>query len=284
MIRKRLIFSLALALNVGAASLAAAAPAIPISTDGSDPHAWDMNRDGWISAPANHQIIFENEIIRVSSVKVPKQEAEPFHIHPYYSVLVIDVPYGTGYEQDITGAKANSSLILHSEPPIVNLQPPQALHSIKNEGDVNGHLTRVEFKTGAFPIEVLRPWVAGKAPRSTDGSDPAAWPKAQDAASAAGETNRVIYQDANVRVVSVTVAPGAEEAYHHHAYPAVVIVDKPATTVDRAQAGAAKSDAETKMPHVYLQPATAAHSLRNTDTRPLHLIRVEFLNGFPPGA
>src|ERR1022692_3098866 len=62
----------------------------PISTDGSDPAKWDRNLDGPIKAPGNHKIIFENANVRVQSETVPPGTVEPYHLDPYYSILVID--------------------------------------------------------------------------------------------------------------------------------------------------------------------------------------------------
>jgi hypothetical protein len=272
------------ALACAAAALAASAwAAAPLSTDGTDPKTWDPKMDGTIAAPGNHQVIFENDAVRIDTVMVWRRAAEPYHMHPHYSVLVIDTPYGTGLDRDITGAKAPTVMIDSIAPPVVNIQPAQALHSIRNDGDVNGHLIRVEFKTDVVPTKVERPWAPGAMPKSSDGTDPASWPEALDAQREAGAFEKIMWQSDKIRVLSITVPAGAEEPYHHDAYPAVVIVDTPASGEDRARSGQSVTFRSGKA-RVYLEPPKAMHAIRNTDTKPLHITRIEFLKGFPPGA
>lgn len=128
----------------------------PISTDGSNPKTWDTKTDGPVAAPGNHQIIFENENIRIMSVTVLPGTKEPYHAHMKCSVLVFDSPAKiTDYNKD--GA-ATSRVLWAAIPwqgedapknvPFVGLQPPQAVHSIANNDTHPLHLTRIEMKKG----------------------------------------------------------------------------------------------------------------------------------------
>jgi hypothetical protein len=45
-------------------------------------------------------------------------------------------------------------------------------------------------------------------PRSTDGTDPKGWDPALDAVKAGARNHVVIYEDKEIRVLSVTVEPG----------------------------------------------------------------------------
>src|SRR5580692_1490794 len=85
------------------ATLALAQSQAPISTDGSDPAKWDRKLDGLIAAPSNHKILFENDNIRVQSVNIPPGTEEPYHLHPYYSVLVIDSLPAKAMDRDAKG-------------------------------------------------------------------------------------------------------------------------------------------------------------------------------------
>jgi predicted metal-dependent enzyme (double-stranded beta helix superfamily) len=96
----------------------------------------------------------------------------------------------------------------------------------------------------------------------------------------------VIYEDNEVRVLSVKVAPGEKEVPHHHRWPSVIVfVDAPKRE-NRDAAGNLipdRSSPEEKRasPMVVRMPAQAAHSVTNLDTTSLHLIRIEYKNGFP---
>jgi predicted metal-dependent enzyme (double-stranded beta helix superfamily) len=61
---------------------------------------------------------------------------------------------------------------------------------------------------------------------SMDGTDPATWDPALDGVLAAPENHKVLYEDEAIRVISVTIAPGAIEKPHHHCLPAVFVVDR----------------------------------------------------------
>jgi hypothetical protein len=61
---------------------------------------------------------------------------------------------------------------------------------------------------------------------SMDGTDPASWDPALDGVLAAPENHTVLYEDEAIRVISVSIAPGAIEKPHHHCLPAVFVVDR----------------------------------------------------------
>ena len=76
-----------------------------------------------------------------------------------------------------------------------------------------------------------------------DGADPATWDPALDAVTAAPRNHTVLYEDAVIRVLAVSVAPGETENPHHHRWPSVMIFDRTAkirdlcsTCVDRPRA------------------------------------------------
>jgi hypothetical protein len=46
-----------------------AARDIPISTDGSDPKSWDPALDGVLAAPAHHDVVYEDDNVRVMKAR-----------------------------------------------------------------------------------------------------------------------------------------------------------------------------------------------------------------------
>ncbi len=128
---------------------------------------------------------------------------------------------------------------------------------------------------------------AEEAPRSTDGSDPRGWDPAQDATRAAGRNHQVVFEDGDVRVLSVTIAPGEVEALHHHQWPSVIVYVNRAPSDNRDARGNvipsnARTGAPQEQPVVVRLPPEAAHSITNKGDTPIRLIRIEYKHGFPP--
>ncbi len=122
-------------------------------------------------------------------------------------------------------------------------------------------------------------------PVSTDGTDPSTWNLKLDATRAAPKNHKVIFENADIRVLSVSVQPGEQEALHHHRRPSVMVIDSLVKLEDYdASAEPIKLPLPEKpeLPLVLRLPPQAAHSIRNVDSRPFHAIRIEFNNGFPP--
>lgn len=125
----------------------------------------------------------------------------------------------------------------------------------------------------------------GKLPISTDGSDPATWDPKLEAMTAAPHNHTLLYEDENVRVISVLVPPGSEEPYHFHKYYSVLVVDRHTHIEDREASGKPGFPVFIESLHsplVITQPPQALHSIKNLDTKPAHLTRIEFKHGFPP--
>jgi quercetin dioxygenase-like cupin family protein len=139
----------ALVLLVAATGPAAAQ--MPPGTDGSDPRGWDPTLEAVRAAPGNHQVIFENDSIRVLSVTVQPGEREPVHHHPYPSVLILDALTRL-VDYDANGREQKLPLPEKFEPPMVLRMPAQAAHAVHNVDSKTFHLVRIEFKKG-FPVQ-----------------------------------------------------------------------------------------------------------------------------------
>ncbi len=123
-------------------------------------------------------------------------------------------------------------------------------------------------------------------PISTDGTDPRTWNPKQDALVSGKKNHVVIFEDSEIRVLSVTVAPGEVEIPHHHQWPSVIVYDRPVKSENRDGKGQLipskqPTGDKTELPRIIRVPPEALHSVANLDTKPLHLTRVEFKNGFP---
>ena len=103
----------------------------------------------------------------------------------------------------------------------------------------------------------------------------------------AGES-QVLYEDEAIRVISVSIAPGAIEKPHHHCLPAVFVVDRLVRVRDFN--GATGEEIPLPIPKDAPLPITVKflpqplHYVENLDTRPFHATRIEFKHGFPTGS
>jgi len=122
---------------------------------------------------------------------------------------------------------------------------------------------------------------------SMDGSDPATWDPSLDAVLAAPENHTVLYEDDMIRVISVSVAPGATEKPHHHRFPSVFVIDRMVKVRDFD--GVTNKEIPLPIPENVEFPIIAKflpqplHYVENLDTKPFHATRVEFKKGFPAG-
>jgi hypothetical protein len=156
---------------------------------------------------------------------------------------------------------------------------------VKNNGRAGIHQLRIEFKSGTVPTITRPDWPGGKLPFSVDGSDPASWDPKLDAVAASPESHNAIYEDEDVRVLSVVVPAGVTQPMHTHRYPSIRIGygERPLVMQERSANGALRSlelrGAGTldDVNFVAAQNAHAATQIEGT-TR---LIRVEFKHGFP---
>ena len=102
----------------------------------------------------------------------------------------------------------------------------------------------------------------------------------EDAFLAASRSHEVLYEDENVRLLSVTLLPEEATPMHHHAMPSVLIIDSYAALSELFEGGIEIAGGQmpvgTQIPFVIVRGPEAAHAVSNTDTKPLHLYRLEF--------
>ena len=115
----------------------------------ADPASWPARLDAVATAPGNHRVLYEDDMIRVVSVSVAPGETEPVHHHRWPSVFVIDRLVKL---RDFDGEGREIPLPIpdHFELPLVVRLPPQPAHKVRNEDVSAFHGTRIEFKQG-FP-------------------------------------------------------------------------------------------------------------------------------------
>jgi hypothetical protein len=70
--------------------------------------------------------------------------------------------------------------------------------------------------------------ILGEHPSSVDPStwDPSTWDPALDAVAAAPGNHKVLFENENLRVLKVTLAPDEEEPTHHHRWRSIFVLDQ----------------------------------------------------------
>jgi hypothetical protein len=215
--------------------------------------------DGVVASPANHRVLMETEDIRVLEVRSAPHTAEKLHTHAYPAVMITD-GFSTG------------SLIVEGQPPVMHgppadnkprvvFLPSQGLHHAENLGDTPFHAIRIELKHPGCSL-------SGRPPAALD---------ATDAVAAAPVVHKVLFENADVRVLDVTVAPHTTESMHTHVWPSIMYVYQ-TTTIRYSTPGHA---GEPKVPPANWKPAPrllkpeGLHSVEDLGDTPFHAIRVE---------
>jgi len=103
-------------------------------------------------------------------------------------------------------------------------------------------------------------------------------PDANDGVLVAPENHKVLYEDADVRVIGVTVLPHTREVMHTHARPAIMYIDGPSAqrwiTPENPDPKAYPAPANFKPVVRRLKPE-GLHAMENPGETTFHAIRVE---------
>ena len=115
------------------------------SMDGTDPATWPPEMDAVVAAPAHHQVLYEDDMIRVLSVSIPPGIQEPIHHHRWPAVFVIDRLVKLR-DFDASGREIPLPIPETVTMPLIVEMSPQPAHSVRNEDSTPFHGTRIEFK------------------------------------------------------------------------------------------------------------------------------------------
>lgn len=132
---------------------------------------------------------------------------------------------------------------------------------------------RSNTMTLASAIGIIVATMGGLALAKSTGADQW-WKPELDATTAAPDNHKVLFENDEVRVLEVTVAPGTREPMHVHRYPAVIYVDSTSHLIEHLQDGSSH-DVGVRPSGVRWLPVAQGHAMENVGTLPLHAIRVE---------
>ncbi|NQE61370.1 hypothetical protein [Caulobacter sp. RHG1] len=117
--------------------------------------AWSQgakNFDAVAAAPSSHQVLLENESLRVLRVSIAPGATEPVHDHQWPSVMYFERAQPITYitYKLVDGAPVEIERV---DAPVDALTgavsaPPEGLHAVRNRGTGQFLALRVEFKPG----------------------------------------------------------------------------------------------------------------------------------------
>lgn len=192
---------------------------LPLIAQG--PPSWPEELDAVRAAPDSHKVLFDNSMIRVLEVRVPPGTKEPFHHHRWPSIFInLDAGGSISayryYDED-GGVKHDRPQMNHPEKNIpewrITWMEPEPLHAIENTETAESSRTpkwkpatlRVELKSRPLPDDI------------------GAWPDELDAVRAAPDSHKVLFENAMIRVLEVSIPPGTKEPFHVHRWPSIFI-------------------------------------------------------------
>ena len=225
--------------------------------------------DAEIAAPAVHRVRYSDDHIMLMEVANPPGYAMQMHGHPYPSVFArssgsTHLGGGGPSDQYLEPNGGRNGEHWHSAPPPVGTPSlectaadPQAPHRPMNHGAVPQHFYRIEFKRMGEDASATRQRKRRRA------------------------AQRELYEDSAVRLMEVTVAPGAALPSRPLAYPAVLAFNSAASfdAVDLAVGkGAGRSEPPTGLQMPRCMTVSAGVSLAPSPPRTdvVHYYQLEF--------
>ncbi|WP_435178868.1 cupin domain-containing protein [Halorussus sp. AFM4] len=126
-------------------------------TDSSDPTEpsdwpWPESLDAAEAAPESHEVLLENDRVRVVEVAIPPGEREPVHTHRWPGVVLVDraarIRYYDGEgEVAYESPERGDGEVAEASPPETEWMAPEGPHGVENVDTVPYHAIRVELKS-----------------------------------------------------------------------------------------------------------------------------------------
>ena len=112
---------------------------------------WFEQLDALVAAPANHQVLLENERVRVIQTHVPVAATTPVHTHRWASVEYV-LSTTDFIRRDGDGNVLLDTRVAHSRPEPLDVlwSGPRPPHAIENVGEMELRVLMVELKDVGF--------------------------------------------------------------------------------------------------------------------------------------
>lgn len=113
-----------------------------------NPAEWPLAYDAFLAAPENHEILLENDKVRVLAIKILPGEAENFHHHRWPSVLYIqDSCSFISYDEDKNVLFDTRNQFVPITFPLTFYKNSETIHKVENLSKTKTiSMIRVEMK------------------------------------------------------------------------------------------------------------------------------------------
>lgn len=101
------------------------------------------------------------------------------------------------------------------------------------------------------------------------------WTPQNEALAAAPQQHTLLFENDEVRVLTVTIAPGVKEPFHAHRYPSVIYDENPSHLVEYLMDGTKIERGTRSQGGARWLPIGPPHALENVGATPLRIVRVE---------
>jgi quercetin dioxygenase-like cupin family protein len=110
-------------------------------------NTWPKELDAMIAAPNHHELLFENEYVRVLKTHIRPGETAPVHTHPYPASLHI-LSWSHILRKDGSGNVLTDSRLADTQPQVgaITWTGPMGPHSVENVGDQDLVVIATEIK------------------------------------------------------------------------------------------------------------------------------------------
>jgi hypothetical protein len=109
--------------------------------------SWPDSLDALQAAPKHHNLLFENDKVRVLDVLIPAGETVPLHTHRWPSVLYL-IKFANFLRRDENGTLLRDTRTDPAPPtPMVSWAEPFTPHTVQNIDTVDFHGVAVEMKS-----------------------------------------------------------------------------------------------------------------------------------------
>jgi hypothetical protein len=247
---------------------------------------WPDSMEATVANPRDHKILYQDPNIRFLEVTNPPDNPIHMHTHPVSSVFLVIEPQPRGRDHRADGSVTDPGGAVPDSAnfPIVSAEGPQGLHSFEDLDTFPKHFYRVEFKTIPFACPAQAEQRAARKAAVTTEPD---FLKTSDAlavtdqAISSPDTDKILVDRADLRLIEVTIPPGATETMATDNWPAALVFyerqPKGTDTFSDGHVVQVSGRFEGALfPTAIRMGPQPAHSFHNTDTFPAHFYRVEF--------
>ncbi|MED5579311.1 MAG: hypothetical protein VX794_04700 [Nitrospinota bacterium] len=103
--------------------------------------------DAVAAAPSNHEVLIENEKVRVVRVTIEPGELEKMHTHKYHSVFIVSsLPEINYYDEKMRKVKLPG----RRQAGVPRYLEPEGVHAVENVGDKLFDGIRIELKEKTY--------------------------------------------------------------------------------------------------------------------------------------